>query len=123
MKNLFLALLFNLITFTSFSQDDFSGWWESKTSKYITMIYTGEYGVAEVVNYNPFNEHVIEEKILKRTKKTFTTRLFNPENGYSVKVKYKLKDKNNLICKFTGDLNRTVHLTRYKFDLNNKLKT
>jgi len=47
------------------------------------MIYTGEYGVAEVVNYNPFNEHVIEEKILKRT----------------------------------------VHLTRYKFDLNNKLKT
>ena len=71
MKNLFLALLFNLITFTSFSQDDFNGWWESKTSKYITMIYTGEYGVAEVVNYNPFNEHVIEEKILKRTKKTF----------------------------------------------------
>ena len=123
MKNLFLALLFNLITFTSFSQVDFGGWWESKTSKYITMIYTGEYGVAEVVNYNPFNEHVIEEKILKRTKTTFTTHLFNPENGYSVKVKYKLKDKNNLICKFTGDLNRTVHLTRYKFDLNNKLKT
>ena len=46
MKKLFLALLFNLITLTAFSQDNFAGWWESKTSKYITMIYVGDYGVS-----------------------------------------------------------------------------
>jgi len=108
MKKLFLALLFNLITLTAFGQDDFS---------------VGDYGVSQVVNYNPWNEDVIEEKIIKRNKYTFITHLFNKRNGYSVKVKYKLKDKNNLICKFTGDLKKTVHLTRYKFDLNNKLKT
>ena len=123
MKKLFLALLFNLITLTAFSQDNFAGWWESKTSKYITMIYVGDYGVSQVVNYNPWNEDVIEERIIKRNKNTFITHLFNKRNGYSVKVKYKLKDKNNLTCKFTGDLKRTVYLTRYKFDLNNKLKT
>ena len=37
MKKLFLALLFNLITLTAFSQNDFEGWWESKTSKYINQ--------------------------------------------------------------------------------------
>ena len=32
-----------------------------------------------------------------------------------------MKDKDNLICKFTGDLNRTVHLKRSKFEsIDNK---
>ena len=123
MKNLFLALLFNLISITSFSQNNFKGWWECKVSEYITIISTGEYGVSQVINYNPFKDSYVEEKIIKKNKSTFITHLFNKRNGYSVKVKYKLKDKNNLICKFTGDLKRTVYLTRYKFDLNNKLKT
>ncbi len=123
MKNLFLALLFNLISITSFSQDDFKGWWECKVSEYITMIYTGEYGVSQVMNYNPFNDSYVEEKIIKKNKNTFVTTLFNPENGYFVKIKYKLKDKDNLICKYSGDYNKTLRLTRYKFDfLNNKLK-
>ena len=87
------------------------------------MIYTGEYGVSQVMNYNPFNDSYVEEKIIKKNKNTFVTTLFNPENGYFVKIKYKLKDKDNLICKYSGDYNKTLRLTRYKFDfLNNKLK-
>lgn len=122
MKNLFLVLSFILISVSTYSQDDFSGWWQSKTSKYITMIYTGSYGVSEVVNYSPSTDNTIHEEIIERNKRTFVTRLFNPANGYLVKVKYKLKDKNNLICKFSGDLNKTIHLTRYKVNLKDKLK-
>lgn len=86
------------------------------------MIYTGSYGVSEVINYSPSADNTIHEDIIKRNKKTFVTRLFNPANGYLVKVKYKLKDKDNLICKFSGDLNKTIHLTRYKVNLKDKLK-
>jgi len=122
MKNLFLVLSFILISVSTYSQDNFSGWWQSKTSKYITMIYAGSYGVSAVVNYSPSTDNTIHEEIIKRNKKTFVTRLFNPANGYLVEVKYKLKDKNNLICKFSGDLNKTIHLTRYKVNLKDKLK-
>ena len=122
MKNLFLVLSFILISVSTYSQEDFSGWWQSKTSKYITMIYAGSYGVSAVVNYSLSTDNTIHEEIIKRNKKTFVTRLFNPANGYLVEVKYKLKDKNNLICKFSGDLNKTIHLTRYKVNLKDKLK-
>jgi len=122
MKNLFLVLSFILISVSTYSQDNFSGWWQSKTSKYITMIYAGSYGVSAVVNYSPSTDNTIHEEIIKRNKKTFVTRLFNPANGYLVEVKYKLKDKNNLICKFSGDLNKTIHLTRYEVNLKDKLK-
>ena len=122
MKNLFLVLSFILISVSTYSQDNFSGWWQSKTSKYITMIYAGSYGVSAVVNYSPSTDNTIHEEIIKRNKKTFVTRLFNPANGYLVEVKYKLKDKNNLICKFSCDLNKSIHLTRYKVNLKDKLK-
>lgn len=120
-----LSILLLILSSNSLSaQDEFDGWWESKTSKYITIIYVGDYGVARVLNYNPFNENVIEEKIVKRNKNSFLTHLFNPENGYSVKIKYKMKDENNLICKFKGDLNKTVNLKRSKFEaINNKYST
>ena len=116
-----LSILASIIfSFSLSAQDEFGGWWESKTSEYVTIIYVGEYGVASVINYNPFNENVLEERIIKRNKNSFTTYLFNPENGYSVKVKYKMKDKDNLTCKFTGDLKRTVHLKRSKRESTNK---
>jgi hypothetical protein len=120
-----LSILLLILSSNSLSaQDEFDGWWESKTSKYITIIYVGDYGVARVLNYNPFNENVIEERILKSNKNSFLTHLFNPENGYSVKIKYKMKDENNLICKFKGDLNKTVNLKRSKFEaINNKYST
>jgi hypothetical protein len=125
MKNLFLTLLFNFILTFSFAQNsDFHGLWETPTSKYITSIYVGEYGVSSVVNYNTINGKTISEEIIKEETNSFTTLLFNPDNNYSVKIKYILKDKNNLILKFSGDLNKKIKYTRYKLDLeNDKLKT
>ena len=120
MKTRLSILTLIIFSFSLSAQDEFGGWWESKTSKYVTMIHVGEYGVASVINYNPFNENVLEERIIKRNKNSFTTHLFNPENGYSVKVKYRMKGKDNLICKFTGDLKRTVHLKRSKLESINK---
>tara|TARA_B100000683_G_C12430218_1_gene531403 strand:- start:273 stop:641 length:369 start_codon:yes stop_codon:yes gene_type:complete len=121
MQKIFLLLI--LFSTSIYSQNNFKGWWQCKVSEYITIISAGEYGVSQVMNYNPFSDSYVEEKIIKKNKNTFVTTLFNPENGYFVKIKYKLKDKNNLICKYSGDYNETLHLTRYKFDfLDNELK-
>jgi len=125
MKNLFLTLLFNFILTFSFAQNsDFHGLWETPVSKYITSIYIGEDGVSSVVNYDTTSGKTISEEIIEEKTNSFTTFLFNPDNNYSVKIKYILKNKNNLILKFSGDLNKKIKYTRYKLDLkNNKLKT
>lgn len=124
MKNLFLTLLFNFILTFSFAQNkDFHGLWETPISKYITSIYVGEEGVSSVVNYDTTSGKTISEEIIEEKTNSFTTFLFNPDNNYSVKIKYILKDKNNLILEFSGDLNKKIKYTRYKLDLkNNKLK-
>lgn len=125
MKNLFLTLLFNFILTFSFAQNkDFHGLWETPISKYITSIYVGEDGLSSVVNYDVTSGKTINEEIIEVKTNSFTTFLFNPDNNYSVKIKYILKDKDNLILKFSGDLNKKIKYTRYKLDLkNNKLKT
>tara|TARA_A100000171_G_C2112672_1_gene135933 strand:+ start:414 stop:791 length:378 start_codon:yes stop_codon:yes gene_type:complete len=125
MKNLFLTLLFNFILTFSFAQNsDFHGLWETPESRYITSIYVGEEGVSSVVNYDTTSGKTISEEIIEEKTNSFTTFLFNPDNNYSVKIKYILKNKNNLILKFSGDLNKKIKYTRYKLDLkNNKLKT
>lgn len=125
MKNLFLTLLFNFILTFSFAQNkDFHGLWETPISKYITSIYVGEYGISSVVNYDVTSGKTISEEIIEEKTNSFTTLLFNPNNNYSVKIEYILKDENNLILKFSGDLNKKIKYTRYRLDLKqNKLKT
>lgn len=126
MKNLFLTLLFNFILTFSFAQNkDFHGLWETTETHYITSIYIAEDGLGNsVVNFSPYNDKTIWEEIIDVDKNSFTTFLFNPENNYSVKIKYILEDKDNLILKFSGDLNKKIKYTRLKLDLkNNKLKT
>jgi len=120
MKNLFLTLLFNFILTFSFAQNkNFHGLWETPTSKYITSIYVGEDGVSSVVNYDVISGKTINEEIIEIKTNSFTTFLFNPDNSYSVKIKYILKNKDNLILKFSGDLNKKIKYTRYKLDLKN----
>ena len=80
--------------------------------------------MSSVVNYDVVSGKTIDEKIIEVKPNSFTTLLFNPNNNYSVKIKYILKDKDNLILKFSGDLNKKIKYTRYKLNLkNNKLKT
>jgi len=108
MKNIILAIAFCFSSAFIYAQESFGGSWTTPTSKYITVIYEGEYGVRNIENINTFNDTTIEETIIKKNKNTFITHIFNKNNGYTVTVKYKLKDKNTIICKFKGDLNTTL---------------
>lgn len=108
MKNIILAIAFCFSSAFIYAQESFEGSWVTPKSKYITVIYEGEYGVKDIVNINTVNSTTIEETIIKKNKNTFTTRVFNKNNGYIVTVKYKLKDKNTIACKFKGDINTTL---------------
>ena len=119
-KLLLLKILFSIFTF---AQGKFQGWWHNpEQENYITIIEETDFGVISVVNFDPFEDHYIQEQIVKRSKKTFTTHIHRPENGWTVTIEYKLKSKNRLICKFTGDYNETLIYKRYKFP-KQKLKT
>jgi hypothetical protein len=108
MKNIILVIAFCFSSAFIYAQKSFEGSWVTPTSKYITVIYEGEYGVRDIKNINTVNGVTIEETIIKRNKNTFVTRVFNRNNGYTVTVKYKLKNENTITCKFKGDINTTL---------------
>ena len=59
--------------------------WESDDSSYITTILASEYSVLEVYNTSFVEYRRIDEKITSQGESKFTTELYNPNNGYSVK--------------------------------------
>lgn len=111
MKKLFITLFILFISFASSAQQQFEGTWVSKTSSYITTIIASEYAVLKVFNFSFIEDDYIEEKIIEKNKKTFRTKLYNPDNGYTVFIQYTMKDS-ELYCTFTGDLNETIKLTK-----------
>lgn len=103
MTRLFIALSF-LVTFSTLTaQESFNGMWESDDSSYITTILASEYAVLEVYNTSFVECKRVSEEITSQGKSKFTTEIYNPENGYSVKIKYNLKDPNTIVCSYSGD--------------------
>jgi|14BtaG_2_1085337.scaffolds.fasta_scaffold02482_9 hypothetical protein len=108
-----LLIMFLMVTSLSLkAQEQFEGAWVSETSSYYTTILASEYKVLSVHNFSFYENQIITEKILFQNKNNFKTALYNPVNGYSVNIDYKMKHKDTLVCVFNGDLKRTVTLTR-----------
>ena len=115
MKKLFTTLLLFLIIVSAKSQDQFEGTWVSKSSTHATTVIASEFAVLKVFNVSFSQDSYIEETILYQTDNEFTTKLYNPRNGYSVVIKYKLKN-DILICEFSGDFHGIVKLTKQKYN-------
>ncbi len=111
MKKLLTILLFAFTLFTSNAQQQFEGEWKSETSSFTTTIIASEYAILKVFNFSFEEDQYIEETILEQTDYEFTTKLYNPRNGYEVVIKYKLI-AGNLISEFSGDLHAVIKLTK-----------
>tara|TARA_R100001369_G_scaffold42324_1_gene68526 strand:- start:50 stop:394 length:345 start_codon:yes stop_codon:yes gene_type:complete len=112
MKKLFTTLLFALTFLTIQAQKQFEGEWVTNTSTYVTTIIASDYAVLQVFDFSFEYDNFIKESILYQDDYTFTTRCYNPRNGYDVIIKYKLKNKNTLICEFSGDFHGVIKLTK-----------
>jgi len=112
MTRLFIALSFLVTLSTLTAQESFNGMWESEDSSYITTIIASEYAVLDIYNTSFEEYRVIPEEITSQGKSKFTTTLNNSANGYSVKIKYSLKDTNTIVCTYSGDTNDKFTLTR-----------
>ena len=112
MKNLIIALFITLASFTAKAQEQFNGIWANSGSGYMKTILASEYKILKVYNTS-FEEHrVIPETVQGERKNEFYTKLYNKENGYSVNIKYTLKDIDTIQIVLSGSLNRTDTLTR-----------
>ncbi len=111
MKKLLITLSILFTTLTIQAQKQFEGEWVSKTSSHVTTIIASDYAVLKVFNFSFKEDSYIEEKILSQTNNKFTTELYNPINGYTVVIKYKMKG-DILICEFSGDFHGVVELTK-----------
>ena len=94
------------------AQEQFEGAWVSETSSYYTIILASEYKVLNIHNFSFYENKIIKEKILSQTKYSIKTLLYNPSNGYTVNIDYRIKHKDTLVLKFTGDLNETIKFTK-----------
>ena len=111
MKKLLLLLLFISITLKTSAQKQFEGVWVTEVSTYQTSIIASDYAILKVFNFSFHEDNYIEETIIKQTNTEFTTKLYNPRNGYEVIIKYKFI-KNVLVMEFSGDYHGIVKLTK-----------
>ena len=112
MKKLFITLSLLITFLTLTAQEEFNGMWNNEGSEYIKTILASEYKVLNVYNTSFEEYQIIAEEIDKCDKNKFTTSLYNPSNGYSVKIEYTLTDANTITCISSGDLNEKYTLTR-----------
>ncbi len=111
MKKLFITLTLIFTVLSTQAQEQFEGKWTSKNSTYTTTIIASEYGVLKVFNFSFKEDYFIEEEIISQNDYGFTTKLYNPRNGYEVLIKYYfLKDE--LYCDFFGDFTGQVKLIK-----------
>jgi len=110
MKKL-LLLLFIFITLSANAQKQFEGIWVTKESTYKTSIIASDYAILKVFSFSFYEDNYIEETIIKQTDTGFTTKLYNPRNGYEVLIKYKFVRK-TLLMEFSGDYHGVVKLTK-----------
>jgi hypothetical protein len=108
MKNLLLVLALTTTLLSNAQVSEMEGSWVSETSSYVMTIITNDSKPVKVFNTSFLENKVIEENITGSDKTSFTTKLYNPDNDYSVSVKYVLKDSNTMLCYYTGDLNETI---------------
>ena len=108
MKNLLLVLALATTLLSSAQINKMEGSWVSETSSYVMTILTDGSKPIKIFNTSFSENRVIEENIISSDKTSFTTKLYNSDNNYSVSVKYVLKDSNTILCYYTGDLNRIV---------------
>ena len=112
MKKLFTTLFFALAFLTTQAQKQFEGEWVTNTSSYVTTIIASDYAILQVFDFSFKYDNFIKESILYQDDYTFTTECYNSRNGYRVIIKYKLKNEDTIICKFSGDYHGIIELTK-----------
>jgi hypothetical protein len=112
MKNLFIASILFLTSLTLTAQESFNGMWLNEGSDYICTILASEYAVVKCYNTSFEEYDVIPEEIIKQDGNSFTSRLHNPDNGYTVSIEYTLISKDTISAKYSGDSDEYYLLTR-----------
>jgi len=108
-----LLVMFLMVTSLSLkAQEQFEGAWISETSTYYRVVLASKYKVLNIHNFSFYENQIITEKILSQTKDNIKTLLHNPSNGYTVNIDYRMQHKDTLVLRFTGDLNKTIKLTK-----------
>ena len=112
MKNLIIALFITLTSFTAKAQEQFNGIWQSEGTDYLKTILASNYSVLQCFNTS-FNEYnVITETIVFENKNKFTSKLYNPDNGYRVTIEYTLINKDSISSKYSGDVTGVYGIKR-----------
>ena len=116
MKKLLITAVFLFTLLTSKAQQAFEGVWFMEDSSYKTVMLASDYAVVKIINYSFEEDATLDEVILKQTSTNIKTSIYNPRNGYTVKLSYTVIDEDTLQCVFSGDNTDTYLLKREKIN-------
>ena len=112
MKHLFFTSILFLTSLLVTAQESFNGMWLNEGSDYICTILASEYAVVNCYNTSFEEYDVIPEEIIKQDGNSFTSSLYNPDNGYRVQIEYTLISTDSISAAYSGDVEGTYILTR-----------
>ena len=112
MKNLIIALFITLSSLSLKAQEEFNGMWKNEASHSIKTILASPYSILSCNSTSFSDFHIINEQVIHKSAKSFTTILENKANGYEVKIEYILINKDSILSKYTGDHTGTYILTK-----------
>ena len=110
---LILLLFIPLISLGQF-QEKLAGIWQGeRTSHYSLIVHNKETGL-QFVSVSWEEGSILQERIEKEGEDYIITSITNPDNGWSVRIKYTLLNENEILCEFTGDSeNKSVYKRVY----------
>jgi hypothetical protein len=98
-----IILIAAMLISVAISANDFNGLWESEDTTYhkVILLNNDEFNF---INFSFTEQQELKEVVINVTDNYIKTRIYNPENGWTVFIEYSVVDKNTLISKFTGDI-------------------
>ncbi len=81
------------------------------------MIVYNEIEGFQFSNISFLDGDLLKEELIEEKEDYLITSLWNPDSGYSVKIKYSVINENEILCEFEGDIqDKTIYRKVDLFD-------
>tara|TARA_B100002052_G_scaffold293010_1_gene315482 strand:+ start:715 stop:1101 length:387 start_codon:yes stop_codon:yes gene_type:complete len=115
-KVLFILFILPSLSFGQI-HESLSGIWKGDRSDYYVMIVYNKVEGFQFSNISFVEGDLLEEKVIEEKEDYIITSLWNPDNGYTAKIKYSVINENQILCEFEGgSTNKTTYRRVDLFD-------
>ena len=115
-KVIFILFFLPLLSFGQLHKN-LTGIWKGDRSDYYVMIVYNKAEGFQFSNISFVEGDLLQEKVIEEKDDYLVTSVWNPDNGYTAKIKYSVINENQILCEFEGgSTNKTTYRRVNLFD-------